>query len=462
MPLKLSQSALRTTRALRATRSAPRESAPSSSSRRFASYISHLERPPKKGIKVGHVFASLALLGIGATSYGLYQFYQTFTAYPDSSTHPIRSKLRAALRAQSTGDFDRSSSFFQQAYSLAQDLFSTGQLAPSREEALRRLTGIAVRWGGMWEEAGELGKAVEAYDTGFQPIAALADGYKSEGWAPANEGEVKRGAGIAMKLGDLWVRLGGTEGDKEAERYYTWAVEELMRLSLTEKQKDKVQQELNRGVFVGEEPLKGEKSQEGNDLELPGWVGEVELVAAFERLGEFYSRQGKVDFAQPLLQQAIVLLLPPPSKSGPKPPQPPVPQRCHAATLMNNLSSALVAAASPTAKQIDASARWAHNALHVAGAARREADKARGGKDVPLAEREEKECELTAIVSAYNLGKLAEMAKDPISAEQHFIASGKIALKHGMRDAAQQANEAIRRLKHPTATAKGGAGREGQ
>ncbi|GAA6007902.1 hypothetical protein JCM10207_004918 [Rhodosporidiobolus poonsookiae] len=425
---------------------------------RLASYIPHLEKPQKKGVKVGHVFMGLALLGVGATSYGLYQFYQSFTAYPDSETHPIRSKLRAALRASTSGEFDRSSSFFQQAYALAQDLFSTGQLADTREVALKRLTGIAVRWGGMWEEAGELAKAVEAYDTGFQPVAALVDGYKNEGWAPASEFEIKRGAAIAMKLGDLWVRLGGAEGDKEAERYYTWAVEELMRLNLTEKQKAQVKTELDAGALVGDAPQQQEKKKtegaEGAEEEykLPGWVGEVELVAAFERLGELYSRQGRIEFAQPLLQQAIALLLPPPPRTGPKPPLPPIPQRCHAATLMNNLSSALVAAASPSAKEIEASARWAQNALHVAGSARREADKARGKKEVPLAEMEERECELTAIVSAYNLGKLSEMAKDPVTAEQYFVHSGKLATKHGLRDAVQQSNTAIRRLKHPLAS----------
>lgn len=76
---------------------------------------------------------------------------------------------------------------------------------------------------------------------------------------------------------------------------------------------------------------------------------------------------------------------------------------------MNNLSSALVASPSPSAPEIQAAARWAHNALHVAGACRKEAGAARGGKEVPLGEREEKECELTAIVSAYNLGKLSEV-----------------------------------------------------
>ncbi|GAA5825636.1 hypothetical protein JCM11251_000317 [Rhodosporidiobolus azoricus] len=454
MASRVTLASARTVQTVKAAR--PRFAAPKAapSTSRFASYIPHLERPPKKGIKIGHVFSVLALLGIGATSYGLYGFYQSFTAYPETATHPIRSKLRAALRAQNSNEFERSSNFFQQAYMLAQDLFSTGNLAPSREEALRRLTGIAVRWGGMWEAAGEPARAIEAYDTGFQPVAALVEGFKKEGWAPAAPSEIKRGAGIAMKLGDLWVGIGGPAGgeaEKEAERYYTWTVEELMRLTLTEKQKELVSGQMQAQEKGEQLPLPEKK--EGDDLEddlkLPGWVGEVELVAAFERLGELYSRQGKIDFAQPLLQQAIALLLPPPPKTGPRPTPPPIPQRCHAATLMNNLSSALVSAPSPNAEQIEASARWAHNALHVAGACRKEADKARGKVDLPLAEREERECELTSIVSAYNLGKLSEMMKDPVSAEQWFVQSGKLAMKHGLRDATAQANEAIRRLKHP-------------
>jgi hypothetical protein len=42
------------------------------------------------------------------------------------------------------------------------------------------------------------------------------------------------------------------------------------------------------------------------------------------------------------------------------------------------------------------------------------------------------------------------MAKDPISAEQQFVASGKMAIRVGLTDAARQSNyDAVRRLKHP-------------
>ena len=89
---------------------------------------------------------------------------------------------------------------------------------------------------------------------------------------------------------------------------------------------------------------------------------------------------------------------------------------------MNNLSSALVAAASPTKAEIEASAKWAKQSLVVANGCRREAAHKRGDKSkdktmqVPLADKEERECELTAIVSSYNLGKLCEVRTSSLRA----------------------------------------------
>ncbi|GAA5970999.1 hypothetical protein JCM3765_002290 [Sporobolomyces pararoseus] len=422
-------------------------------------YPSLSPNPSKKGIKIGYVFSALALLGISATSYGLYQFYSTFTIYPDSSTHPIRSKLRAAIRAESSSEYSRADTFFQQAYELCLDLYkSSGEL--NSKEGLINLSGIAVRWGGMWEKKNELERALEVYDIGFQPIA-----YQIQSTNQGSRGEnsvdiVKRGAGLALKLGDLWTLLGSMnpvavgEAQSEAERYYTWAVEELMRLSLTEDQKEKVREQMdNQEKGIQSNPPSSDATGKDNKdgMDLPSWVGQVELVAAFERLGDLYSRQGKIELAQPLLQQAITTLYPPPKKDSKPIPPPPISQRCHAATLMNNLSSSLVTAPSPSSQSIEASSRWARQALSVSNSCKREADKSRNSKKVvPLREREEVECELTAVVACYNLGKLAEMSKDTISAEQWFVRSEKLATELGLRDAVLQARESLRRLKHPT------------
>lgn len=115
-------------------------------------------------------------------------------------------------------------------------------------------------------------------------------------------------------------------------------------------------------------------------------------------------------YAKPLLQQTIALLLPPPPKDGSKRAVPPIPTRCHAATLMNNLSSVLVSAPSPSAKSIEEALRWSAQALTVSSKTRKEAEAARKGTVIPLAQREEAECELVAVVSTYNLGKLSEVS----------------------------------------------------
>jgi hypothetical protein len=77
---------------------------------------------------------------------------------------------------------------------------------------------------------------------------------------------------------------------------------------------------------------------------------------------------------------------------------------------MNNLSSVLVSAPSPSAKSIEEALRWSAQALTVSSKTRKDAEAARKGKVVPLAEREDAECELVAVVSTYNLGKLSEVS----------------------------------------------------
>ncbi|KAM0749685.1 hypothetical protein T439DRAFT_348509 [Meredithblackwellia eburnea MCA 4105] len=394
-----------------------------------------------KGIKIGHLFAIFATAGLAATSIGLYQFYSAYTAYPNTTSHPIRSLLRKALRAAVTGDQVQSSKTFADAYALALDLASKGGLG-TKEESLMKTTGIAVRWGGMWEEAGNPSSAREAYELAF----AECERRVAEGGA--THAEVVRGVGVALKIGDLWVDE-GSAGDKEAEHYYVWAVTELMRLGMTDSQKEKVQEAMvHHSVPLKPQATSSleEKPKSTDSWDLPNWLGKVELVATVERLGSLYGRLGKPEYAQPLLQQAIATLLPPPPKEGPRPSPPPIPARCHAATLMNNLSSSYVTAPSPNAAEIEQASRWARQALTVSVECRKEADRIRKGVNVPLSEREDQECEMVAAVASFNLGKLSELAGDKKSARAWFEKSSKQSLRIGMREGVLQSTEALRRL----------------
>ncbi|SCZ98776.1 BZ3500_MvSof-1268-A1-R1_Chr3-1g05612 [Microbotryum saponariae] len=451
-------------------------SSTSSTSQRF------YPRPPgtpsqSKGVKIGYVFGVLAndavifsqakslliphlspflscfiLLGIGATSYGLYNFYSSFTAYPAA----IRTHLRAALRSAATESYSRADASFAQAYQLALDDPTLGK---TRQERLIKTTGIAIRWGAMWEAAGELGKAIEVYDKGFREIADLVDAALPAQLASTStstttattdmptKSEIMRGAAIALKVGDLSCDLGGTEALAHAEERYAWALQELMRVNMTPAQLQQVDIGQRHGSPDHGNPPPIEGSEGNNDL--PTWVSKVELVAAMERLGGLYARQGKLEYAQPLLQQAIATLLPPPSKDAnprKKLPPPSVADRCHAATLMNNLASAFVQDPSPSVASIDSASRWARQSLAVAHGVRTEMIGKRGGNEVAVKDREEVECELVALVGAYNLGKLAELAKDKDSARKWFEKSRAQAVRIGSRDGLEQSSEAIRRL----------------
>lgn len=146
----------------------------------------------------------------------------------------------------------------------------------------------------MWEEAGETSKAVEVYQRAFEAVKEVVEGQKKAGEEPTQQ-EKMRGVSFAMKIGDLLVLQGS---DAKAEDSYTYCVTELMRMRMTPEQLDKVKVEMEGdvGIKVTETESMAEGKEEDEDKkDLPAWLGEVELVAALERLGELYARLGKVE-----------------------------------------------------------------------------------------------------------------------------------------------------------------------
>ncbi|KAM0787569.1 hypothetical protein ACM66B_003639 [Microbotryomycetes sp. NB124-2] len=405
------------------------------STRHASSYYPHLEQQSKKGVKIGHVFAVLALVGAGATAFGLYDFYQSFKQYPSQ----VRQHLRQALRAVNDGAFERAHTSFKQAYDATIALASENKLGGTREQAVLRTSGIGIKWAAMWEQAGQLGRAIQAYEQTLQDVLKLSSGAQEP-----SRIETMRAVAIAMKLGDCLVAVGGKDALKAAEERYTFCVDEMMRINLSPNQRERVKQEMETGQAAPSSSVENDRRDE--DLGLPEWSNKVELVAGMERLAELYARQGNIEYARPLFQNAIAQLLPPPVKGARPAPPPPVAQRCHAATLMNNLASALVTEPSPSASAIDESARWARQSLTTANQCRKEAEKSRSGKMVPFQQWEDAECALSAIVSSFNMGKLAEMSGDKTSAKSWFSKSLALANKVGSRDGAEQSKEALRRL----------------
>lgn len=146
-------------------------------------------------------------------------------------------------------------------------------------------TGVAIRWGGMWEEAGNLGKASEVYSKALDEVMEVMASGK------ASRKEIMRGVAIAMKIGDLGVIMDGPEQLKTAEAMYTFCVQEMMRLKMTPAQLDKVKKEMEEGPRPKNED--GEKDELETDL--PSWAGDVQLTAGMERLGELYAKLGNIE-----------------------------------------------------------------------------------------------------------------------------------------------------------------------
>lgn len=157
-----------------------------------------------------------------------------------------------------------------------------------------RSTGVAVRWGAMWEQAGELNEAIAAYDKGLAEVLALVDS-----GTRLSKNEMMRGVAISMKIGDLAVLTGTKAGEKQAEERYSWCVQEMMRLGMTPEQLDKVRDELEsqqtRGASSAPVDAPSSSKTEQDETDLPDWLESVELVAGMERLGELYAKQGRVE-----------------------------------------------------------------------------------------------------------------------------------------------------------------------
>lgn len=140
-------------------------------------------------------------------------------------------------------------------------------------------------------------KSIECYEMGWREILPLMDDAEDGKIGKLSQDEVLRGVAIALKIGDLYVDEGK---DAEAEKYYVWSVEEMMKLGMSDEQRSKVDSEVVHGIVaVNAKSLGMDEPDKDTGMDLPKWAGKVELVAGFERLGDLYARQGKIEYVLP-------------------------------------------------------------------------------------------------------------------------------------------------------------------
>lgn len=399
-------------------------------------------------MKAGAMFAGLSALAVALTVYGVWDYFSAFRVWPKE----LREPLRAAVKAQHAGKWERSAKNFRTALDIARTI-DASRLG---ENALLKTTGISIALASVLEEQNKWQEAalvyVDALDEVLQP---QAQGPESR--MERQPVERMRGVALAQKIGELAQRKdvlvpvmqeGPTTVTTEpSESYLAWSVEEMMRL---------VQVSATHGpVHL-------------DDLHLPSWVGRQDLGASVEALGAFYAGRNLAEYAVPLYVQAISMLLP---KQAVSPPT--VADRCRAAILMNNISQALTQS-NTDVDTVQRAVAWATKGLDLASLASYRAGFLRelpadevawllrfSGLDPdkvgPVAqtietesdarlEQVKQQCLGTQFVLLYNLGMFYSMQKDPQTARTLFKRAMRQADRMKLREARAQCARAIARL----------------
>lgn len=165
------------------------------------------------------MFLALSVLGIGATSIGLYNYYTSLKTFPPE----LRKDLRGALRCKARQDYRAAHKFFQQAWDRI-------MADPELEQGLGllKVTGIAIAWSEMLEEASRRADQGSVTDASSEAYSALLQGYTwaknylSQNPASVTNEERMRAVSMAVKLANL--AEGQADLDNQSEEQLTWAV----------------------------------------------------------------------------------------------------------------------------------------------------------------------------------------------------------------------------------------------
>ncbi|TCD67416.1 hypothetical protein EIP91_012388 [Steccherinum ochraceum] len=352
-----------------------------------------------------------------STAFGLYEFYSAFTMWPKV----VREDLRAGVKAKHQGNLNTSVRYLTRALETALAL-PLDELSPNPHA---KLSGIAIVLGEVLELAN---KPAEAYDVYAAALLRLQNAMKKPTSVPISGPERVRAASLAFKLGEMAEMY--SQPEEEEERWLTFAVEEMLRIL-----RDTQSPEKSRDVTESGSTNSGKQSVDLDELELPAWVGRDDVVAPLEKLGAFYNRQGKQEWAVPLYLSALSVLLPA-NTSRDVPPE----TKCQGAHIMNSLAASLAAQESTSAAaRISQSEKWAEKAIALVNSA----------KSSNLDAEVSSYCDAVLVAALFNMGSLKEMNGESFDAKQWYTSSHKLATSVGERGGIMEAEQALRRLNRP-------------
>lgn len=258
---------------------------------------------------------ALILGGLTLTGAGLWQFFTSgVNAFPED----IRNDLRKALYYQNYGDDrDKAVGYYRSALNAAMQ-------HPDLKVDGPEVTGIMIQLGTMFQDMGRTQEAIDVLVMAFEVLVhgrtlgtgndsavrnaqqegGVAGGFDNDEHHPSQEHDQSSSAhahgprvmdgptrlktvGIAQKLGDLYHAL---KKDQQAERYYLWSVEQLM------KSHDQIQAR-SPAHTSDEERLQNARDRESMRKQfsfdnLPSWMTKTDFGASLEALGGFYTSKG--------------------------------------------------------------------------------------------------------------------------------------------------------------------------
>lgn len=141
-----------------------------------------------------------------------------------------------------------------------------------------KLSGIAIALAGVLEAANKPEEAYDAYVAALDRLRATPD---------LSGRDRMRAVSIAYRLGEMAETY--QQPEAEEEKWLVYAVEEMLRILRDE-------QAASRKAG-GQVPDTGAETETErvilDELELPAWVQQTDVVAPLQALGAFYSRVGK-------------------------------------------------------------------------------------------------------------------------------------------------------------------------
>lgn len=267
----------------------------------------------------------LVLSGLTLTAVGVWQFYTSgVNAFPEA----IRNDLRKALYYQNYGD-DR-----EKAVGFYRSALNAAMQHPDLKVDGPEVTGIMIQLGTMFQDMGRNQEAIDVLVMAFECLVhgrtmgtgnndstsvitaapsnsndAAFEDTKTESPGETSATASKHGprvimdgptrlktVGISQKLGDLYHLM---KKDQQAERYYLWSVEQLL------KNHEQLEQKYASGAshdLEDAERLQMARDREAmrkqfNFDDLPSWMTKTDLGASLEALGGFYASKGVYSYA---------------------------------------------------------------------------------------------------------------------------------------------------------------------